>query len=436
MQYAPGGASCCPDPDSNQVNITMQQSAAPCHSFPAQLHEIQKATGTPGVTVPHTNIDHGIAEPSQWLAHSPCRDARSPYAWMQSVLWARTARLHPRFSDLTVQLAAVLAELTPCRPGVEYLMRRLNRSRRCVQYHLSCLRETGLLVYVVKGTRRRGMSPLASEFCRSIPPAFDHAVGVITTGLGFERRVTGCSEPGRKLLGKLGTKVKRWLRRRPRPCTPMGGTTGRSSSAGLTSTPLKGTSPTAPQNSPRSSGSPVRRRFRLATQLIERVPWLHRASLPRIAWVVGAVADAGWTVDEVVAWLNLQTSPERVTRPSGFLARRLQGATAIWPTEAGRQRALEADRNSATSRRNRQADYGYLSDRQHLPSALVSLVADGIRQGRAKLALQQAHRGLDVLDPDAPPSTDPGLPVPEGDWDATALAFEAALASTSGAGVS
>ncbi|MFF5019073.1 hypothetical protein [Streptomyces sp. NPDC001165] len=141
-------------------------------------------------------------------------------------------------------------------------------------------------------------------------------------------------------------------------------------------------------------------------------------------------------MDDVVAWLNLQTSPERVTRPSGFLARRLQGATVIWPTEAGRRRAVEADRDSARSRHNRQADYGYLSDRQHLPSTLVSLVADGIRQGRAKLALQQTHRGLDVLDPHAPRPTDPSLPVPEGDWDATALAFEAALASASGAGVS
>lgn len=399
----------------------MQQSAAPCHPFPAQLHRTRRAAGTPGVTV-------GIEEPAQWLTQSPCRDARSPYAWMQAVLWARTVRPHPRFNDLTVQLAAVLAELTPCRPGVKYLMRRLSRSRRCVQYHLRCLRETGLLVYVVKGTRRRGMSPLASEFRRSIPPAFDHSVGVITTGLGFGRRMTGCSQPGRKLLGKLGTTAKRWLRRRRRPCTPMGGTTSRSSSAGLTSTPLKGTSLTAPQHFPRSSGSPVRRRFRLASQLIQRVPWLHRAALPRIAWVISAVADAGWTVDEVVAWLNLQASPERVTRPSGFLARRLEGATVIWPTEAGRQRAVEADRDSERSRRNRQADYGYLHDTRHLPSTLVSLVADGIRHGRAKLAQQQAHNGLDVLDLDVLSTARPYRPVPEGDWSATALAFEAALA--------
>ncbi|MFJ2628965.1 hypothetical protein ACIO6T_37805 [Streptomyces sp. NPDC087532] len=66
----------------------------------------------------------------------------------------------------------------------------------------------------------------------------------------------------------------------------------------------------------------------------------------------------------------------------------------------------------------------------------MSLVADGIRQGRSKLALQQDHRGLDVLDPDAPRSTDLSLPVPEGDWDATALAFEAALTVSSRAGAS
>ncbi|MET9777629.1 hypothetical protein ABZ023_25785 [Streptomyces sp. NPDC006367] len=58
----------------------------------------------------------------------------------------------------------------------------------------------------------------------------------------------------------------------------------------------------------------------------------------------------------------------------------------------------------------------------------MSLVADGIRQGRAKLAQQQAHNGLDVLDLDILSATRLNLPVPEGDWGATALAFEAALA--------
>jgi len=45
----------------------MQQSAAPCHPYPAQLHEIQEVTGTPGVPVPPINSAHGIAEDSQWL---------------------------------------------------------------------------------------------------------------------------------------------------------------------------------------------------------------------------------------------------------------------------------------------------------------------------------------------------------------------------------
>ncbi|MEV5279687.1 hypothetical protein ACFYMW_25475 [Streptomyces sp. NPDC006692] len=137
-----------------------------------------------------------------------------------------------------------------------------------------------------------------------------------------------------------------------------------------------------------------------------------------------------------MAWLNLQTAPERVARPSGFLARRLQGSTVIWPTEDGRRRAVEADRDSVRSRRNRQADYGYLSARQHRPIALVSVLANGIRHGRAKLAQEQAHRGLDVLDPDVPRPVNLDLPVPDGDWETTALAFEAALATSSGARVS
>ncbi|MEU7428941.1 hypothetical protein [Streptomyces sp. NPDC040750] len=77
----------------------------------------------------------------------------------------------------------MLAELSPCFPGLEYLQRLTGLSERMVEYHLAALRETGLLAYIVKGTRKRGEAPQASEFARMIPVEFDEALG-IRTGAG------------------------------------------------------------------------------------------------------------------------------------------------------------------------------------------------------------------------------------------------------------
>ncbi|MEJ8654821.1 hypothetical protein WKI65_43985 [Streptomyces sp. MS1.AVA.3] len=53
---------------------------------------------------------------------------------------------------------------------------------------------------------------------------------------------------------------------------------------------------------------------------------MSRASIPRIAWIVKDVADAGWTAVEVIALVSQEIIPARVYRPSGFLAQRLRGA--------------------------------------------------------------------------------------------------------------
>ena len=127
-------------------------------------------------------------------------------------------------------------------------MRRTGLAERSVQYHLEMLRESGLLVYVVKGTRRRGERACASEFARTVPPAFDEALGLRTVGEGPTRRVVGIEEGGRKLISKLAAKASRKVRKARKKsskraadgggrCTPMVGGSSMSSSAGTTGLP-------------------------------------------------------------------------------------------------------------------------------------------------------------------------------------------------------
>ncbi|MGP3978973.1 transcriptional regulator [Streptomyces sp. 8N114] len=244
-----------------------------------------------------------------------------------------------------------------------------------MEYHLAMLREAGLLAYVVKGTRVRGEKPQASEFALMIPPQFDEVLGIVTAGQGTERRMTGIAETGRTLMTKLAKKAARKTRRprskspsktAPTPtrgtdqptdsgssrCTPMGGSPQGSSTAGATSSPPESKlasgesqSPT-PKKSKRKTGgrqklNKIGRRYQLAAKLIREIDWLSRCHIERIAWVARHVADAGWSLTEVCAWLHLRGETGRVRRGSGLLATLLAGAETVLDTPAKRTAAVD-----------------------------------------------------------------------------------------------
>ncbi|WP_345204525.1 hypothetical protein [Streptomyces lavendulae] len=65
------------------------------------------------------------------------------------------------------------------------------------------------------------------------------------------------------------------------------------------------------------------------------------------------VADAGWTVAEVRAWLHLRGEARTVHRPSGLLATLLDGAERIFDTPSKRADAVEDWRDSRAAARRR-----------------------------------------------------------------------------------
>ncbi|MGW3982801.1 transcriptional regulator [Streptomyces mirabilis] len=348
-----------------------------------------------------------VPEARQWLSTSAGRIAPEGYSWMQAVHWVagagvyepRRYRSHgPRsFGLTTVRVAQELAQLFPCRPGIGYLVRRTGLSERSVEYHLGMLREAGLLAYIVRGTRLRGEMAQASEFARVIPVEFDRALGVRTVlrdegAPAYTRAMTGIAEAGRELMAKLAKKAARKVRK-PRAkssskapakdarkgaaqgcvtavsdevrCTPMQVSSSTVSSAGSTSFPPESKLASGQSKSPtpkkvkrgRRKLNDVGRRFQLAGELIRQVPWMGRASAQRIAWILREVSDAGWTADEVIAFLDCGDAPERVHRPSGFLAGRLAGAVALWPNPEGRARAVQAYRDSRRAEQARHQEW-------------------------------------------------------------------------------
>ncbi|MGE7439526.1 hypothetical protein [Kitasatospora sp. NPDC001175] len=276
------------------------------------------------------------------------RIALDVYSWRQASQWVHGAGFYvptngPKFGETTLRLVEVLSELTPCRPTITFLMRKLKCSKRTVQYHLEILRATGLLAWRSIGTRlpmmpgQKRVTCLASEYERLIPLSYDRALGIRTAGEGVERRMTGISEEGRGLIAKLGKKAAWKLRRTRRTvrhsrirqsvstsrCTPMeGGTTTDLGSPSVgdsktTGTARETTSSTRKKRAAQSTGE--RRRTvlgqvvtaammaasdQLARVAYRRVPWVRQASHDQLRWVLNDLADRGWSEDRVMSWLG------------------------------------------------------------------------------------------------------------------------------------
>ncbi|MFI9331918.1 hypothetical protein ACIGZJ_30805 [Kitasatospora sp. NPDC052868] len=362
-----------------------------------------------------------VPAPQQWVSTTPGRIVTDTYSWLQAVHWVHGAGIAPvppkgpKFGLTTVRIAQELTKLTEVRPGVAYLMQVLKLGERTVQYHLAHLRATGLLAYIEAGTRlprtedRTWVARRTSHFALTVPQAYDQALGIRTTGKGPTRRMTGIAEAGRQTIARLGKLASKAVRRRRKKatasrtrCTPMVGGTATASDPDVPPAgPLEGNAPNRTrqqQTSKTRKGNKITRRFRLAAQLKERVLWLSGTTVARMSWVLSEVSDAGWTVDEVQAWLALRDAPHDLRRGSGLLASRLVGATVVWPTPAARRRAVEASRDlvAANSRTAARVDENFLSAPEHRPSLGLQIIT-GLRQGRALQSTSFRSRGLDDL---------------------------------------
>jgi DNA-binding transcriptional ArsR family regulator len=348
---------------------------------------------------------------TQWLHTTTGRIATCTHSWMQAVHWVAGSGLYtpsrshgPKWGPTTIAIAQEIAALKVCRPGIAYLVRKLKVSERTIQYHLSMLREAGLLVYRVKGTRLSSQPNQASVFERVIPLEFDDALGIRTTGEGVQRRPVGAAPEHRTLLGKLAKKAARKTRRRSprRPvsgqvrCTPMEGGTSASSSAANTYSPPEtelasgesesttGKQSNSRQRKPKTLNR-VGRRYQLARELISQVPWLSRASVPRIAWIVRHVADAGWTALEVQAAAEqTPVTADDARRPSGLLAYRLASCHLLYTTPERRRVLVLAWQESRAAEQARHTGYDDITTGGRGPASVSvrHLVVEAFRRTR------------------------------------------------------
>jgi hypothetical protein len=118
----------------------------------------------------------------------------------------------------------------------------------------------------------------------------------------------------------------------------------------------------------------VGRRHQLARELITLVPWLKGAAVPRIAWIIRHVADAGWTALEAQAIAENERPilAEQVRRPSGLLADRLSSLHLLYTTPERRKTAVLAWQESRIQEKARHADTAGYSDFDGGPKSLAA----------------------------------------------------------------
>ncbi|MEW1914481.1 hypothetical protein AB0442_39885 [Kitasatospora sp. NPDC085895] len=330
----------------------MQQSAASRHlGMPACRRKDLISAGLRPRHTPTTSAlpdqvrSTWVPQQHQMVSGTAGRIALDGYSWMQAVHWVHGAGLYvpthgPKFGETTLRLAEVLSTLTPCRPSIAHLMRKLKCSRRTVQYHLEILRSTGLLAWRSIGTRlpmmpgQARVESHASEYERLIPRTYDRALGIRTAGEGLGRRMTGISDEGRSVIAELGKKASRRARRTVRHtsgrravstprCTPMEvGTTDCLSSPSVGDSKATGIARVEKSITKRKQSSrPAEARRRtvlgqvvtaammaagdqLAQVAYRRVPWVRQASHDQLRWVLNDAAARGWDEQRTVSWLS------------------------------------------------------------------------------------------------------------------------------------
>lgn len=113
------------------------------------------------------------------------------------------------------------------------------------------------------------------------------------------------------------------------------------------------------------------------------VPWLSKASKPRIAWIIRHCADAGWTALEIQAAAEQEPiAADDARRPSGLLAYRIGGCHQLYNTPARRETMVQAWQESRAAEQARHTGYDDLAaeDRRPASASVRTLVTEAFRR--------------------------------------------------------
>lgn len=282
--------------------------------------------------------------------------------FLRAATWAITQRLHPKASDTTLRVARDLAARLNADGHVAYcrdtMWKRLGISRRTLERHIAVLRELGLLVWALHGTRTNTRPTGSGEWAYTatiyaavVPRAWDEALGHRVSGHGYHARHIGFTEHGRQLAIADARRRTRPSHRRdtpscktnhPRPKAEMGGKKN-NTSAPRSARPRPGRQHEIPEPY-RASPQQAAHAVSVAAWVRPRVPWTQGEGLRRLAFALRPWIATGLSAADLAADLSVWRVPSRPASPASvIMARWSELADQEQPAPMPGPRAVPAD---------------------------------------------------------------------------------------------
>ncbi|MFG3336933.1 hypothetical protein ACGFZZ_33560 [Streptomyces tendae] len=344
----------------------MQHTAALCQLDPAQTRSVGPFTtpagdtSTPKLPTPASVATEARARfelvrgSAQDIVHTSSRRAE-PRDWLVALDWMiYEAQLHPKANQTTVRVAMDLASRMDYDRGI-VLYRLLDTAaalgvdKSTVKRHVSYLREMGALVWLEHGSKRnlrlpgRKYTATATIYGATIPPAYDTAKGHRLSGTGYEARIVGYTEAGRK---QAVAQARRTAGRRLAPPSRCGSPDGPVAEVGGKEKATRGARPARskpPKKSTlghRVTAALFQAADRLARRLRPLHNWTQRAKITELSWVLVDKLAEGCSEEQVDAWLR-DISPAvavgldwRPNRPHTYIASQLLRERAVREADA------------------------------------------------------------------------------------------------------
>ncbi len=282
--------------------------------------------------------------------------------FLRAATWAITQRLHPKAGDTTLRVARDLAARLNADGHVAYcrdtMFKRLGISRRTLERHIAVLRELGLLVWALHGSRTNTRPAGSGEWAGTatiyaavVPRAWDDALGHRVSGHGYHARHIGFTEQGRQLAIADARRRTRPSHRRdtpscktnhPRPKAEMGGKKN-NTRAPRSARPRSRRRHEVPEPY-RASTPQAAHAVSVAAWIRPRVPWTQGEGLRRLAFALRPWIATGLSAADIAADLSVWRMPRRPASPASvIMARWSEFADQDQPAPTCGQREEPAD---------------------------------------------------------------------------------------------
>ncbi|WP_329446560.1 HTH domain-containing protein [Streptomyces canus] len=296
------------------------------------------------------------------------------------------------------------------------MWKRLGISRRTLERHIAILRELGLLVWAVHGTRTNtrpagsgDWAGTATIYAAVVPRAWDDEVGHRVRGHGYHARHTGFTDHGRELAIADARSRARLARRRDTPSCKTNhprhkAEVGRKKNNTCAPRRIRSRSPRQDVPEPYRAGSAqAAHAMSVAAFVHPRVHWTQAEGLRRLAFALRPWIATGRTAAELAAELSVWRVTRRPASPAALIMARWREFAEEVPQAVGMPPSQEATQTGVPPNRaflTAKDDLQTRLQTMHPPTEPVPEPPDFVIRGRILESLAEARRAWRARSPE------------------------------------